>query len=315
VALSKKEPFPSNARKDIMTFGKGDILSFEFFPPRNIQEFSLLEESCKLLAPYNPTFISFTDGAGGSKNRDIIDAVRIVRKYLKAEIVAHITSCDKEEEDIDNIVSLYLDEKIDSFLIIRGDCPTNEFLMDLDDLEEQINKGFNHASDLISYLSNKELNKIGFGAFPAGHPEDKKREDTIETFRLKVEAGGTFSATQLFFDADEYVSFYEEIRKFDNATPIYAGIMPLVSLRQAERFAEICDITLPKDLIEGFTACTNKEEERDFGLRYIASLCDSLIQQNADGLHFYTLNRSTAFIEIAKKMKRLNLEERKEIGK
>jgi len=314
VALSKKEPISLNARKDIMTFGKGDVLSFEFFPPRNVQEFSLLEDSCKLLAPYSPNFISFTDGAGGSKNRDIIDAVGIVRKYLKTEVVAHITSCDKEEEDVDNIVRSYLDENIDSFLIIRGDCPANEFLMDLDELEEQISRGFNHASDLIKYLSKKELNKIGFGAFPAGHPEDKKREDTIKTFRLKVEAGGTFSATQLFFDVDEYISLYEEIRKFDDNTPIYAGIMPLVSLRQAKRFAEICDITLPKELVEGFTACTNKEEERDFGLRYVANLCDSLIQYNVDGLHFYTLNRAAAFIEIAKKMKRLNLEGRTEVG-
>ena len=43
-----------------------------------------------------------------------------------------------------------------------------------------------------------------------------------------------------------------------------------------------------------------------FGISYIAELCDDLIEFNADGLHFYTLNRATAFIDISKKMKRFN---------
>ena len=286
-----------------MTLRKDKVLSFEFFPPRNLQEFTLLEESCNLLAPFNPSFISFTDGAGGSSNRDILEAVDIVRKYFKTEVVAHITSCDKEEEDIDKIISLYLEKGIDSFLIIRGDCPTNEFLIDLDELEKGLNNGFRHASELIQYLNTKGLKKIGFGVFPSGHPEDKKRLDTLETFKLKVDAGGTFSATQLFFDVEEYINFYDEIREFDKKTPVYAGIMPLVSLRQAERFAEVCDIDLPIKLREGFIKCKTKEEEREFVLAYIAELCDLLLDYNTDGLHFYTLNRATAFIEIAKRMK------------
>ena len=291
-----------------MTFGKDEVLSFEFSPPRNIQELNILEESCKLLAPYNPSFISFTDGAGGSKNRDIIEAVRILRKHLTTEVVAHITSCDKQEEDVDKMISTYLNEEIDSFLIIRGDCPTNEFLIDLDELEQEMNGSFRHASDLIEYLNSKKINKIGFGAFPAGHPEDKEREEMLQTFKRKVNAGGTFSATQLFFDLEEYTRLYEEIRQFDKTTPIYAGIMPLVSLRQAERFAEVCDIDLPEKLRRGFLECSTKEEERDFGLSYIADLCDSLIEYSADGLHFYTLNRAAAFIEITRVMKSFNLQ-------
>ncbi len=297
-----------------MTFGKEQVLSFEFFPPRNMKEFDLLKESCSLLAPYSPNFVSFTDGAGGSKNRDIIDAVKIVRKYLDTEIVAHITSCDKQKGDVDRIINTYLEENIDSFLIIRGDCPTNEFLIDLDELEDEINTEFKHSSDLIEYINTKNVQRIGFGAFPGGHPEDKNKEQTLSTFKKKVEAGGSFSATQLFFDINEYKNLYKQIRVFDNTTPIYAGIMPLVSLVQAERFAEICDIDLPEKLREGFLDCKNKEEERDFGLSYISDLCDSLIENNADGLHFYTLNRAGPFIEIESKMKMMNFSKTNEIS-
>ncbi len=289
-----------------MTFGKGDTLSFEFFPPRNLDEFATLEQTCSSLASFEPEFVSFTDGAGASKNRDIIEAVKILRKYVDTEVVAHITSCDKQEEDVDKIVNSYVDEGINTFLIIRGDCPTNEFLVDLDDLEKEFNSGFRHASQLIEYLKSNNFNNIGFGAFPSGHPEDKQWKETLNTFKIKVEAGGTFSATQLFFDVDDYKSLYKDIRKFDSLTPIYAGIMPLVSLKQAERFAEVCDIELPKKLKDGFSKCKSKEEERDFGISYIAELCDDLIEFNADGLHFYTLNRATAFIDISKKMKRFN---------
>ena len=93
-----------------MTFGKEQVLSFEFFPPRNTKEFDLLKESCISLAPYSPNFISFTDGAGGSKNRDIIDAVKIVRQHLDTEVVAYITSCDKQKVDVDKIINAYLEE-------------------------------------------------------------------------------------------------------------------------------------------------------------------------------------------------------------
>ena len=295
-----------------MTFGKENTLSFEFFPPRNMKEFDLLKESCSLLGTYSPNFVSFTDGAGGSKNRDIIDAVKIVREYLDAEIVAHITSCDKQKGDVDQIIDTYLDVNINSFLIIRGDCPTNEFLVDLDELEDEMHTDFKHSSDLIGYLKTKEIENIGFGSFPAGHPEDKDREETLSTFKKKVEAGGSFSATQLFFDVDEYLNLQKEIRQFDEKTPIYAGIMPLVSLMQAERFAEICDIELPKKLREGFLDCNSKEEERDFGLSYISDLCDTLIENNVDGLHFYTLNRAGPFVEIESKMKMMDFSKTKE---
>ena len=297
-----------------MTFGKEKVLSFEFFPPRNMKEFDRLKESCRLLAPYSPNFISFTDGAGGSKNRDIIEAVKIVREHLDTEIVAHITSCDKQKGDVDKIINNYLEENIDSFLIIRGYCPTNEFLIDLDEIEDEIHTEFKHSSDLIEYIKTKNIKRIGFGAFPAGHPEDKNKEDTLSTFKKKVEAGGSFSATQLFFDLNEYKTLYKEIREFDETTPIYAGIMPLVSLVQAERFAEVCDIELPQKLREGFLNCKSKEEERDFGLSYISDLCDALIENNADGLHFYTLNRAGPFIEIETKMKTLNLSKTSELS-
>lgn len=297
-----------------MTFGKEQVLSFEFFPPRNTKEFDLLKESCISLAPYSPNFISFTDGAGGSKNRDIIDAVKIVRQHLDTEVVAHITSCDKQKVDVDKIINAYLEESINSFLIIRGDCPTNEFLIDLDELENEINTEFKHSSDLIEYINTKNIKRIGFGAFPSGHPEDKNREQTLSTFKKKVEAGGSFSATQIFFDIEEYKNLYKEIRQFDATTPIYAGIMPLVSLIQAERFAEVCDTELPSKLREGFLDCKSKEEERDFGLSYISDLCDSLIENDADGLHFYTLNRSRPFIEIESRMKMVNFSNTSELS-
>ncbi len=169
-----------------MAFGKEKVLSFEFFPPRNMKEFELLKESCNVLGSYSPNFVSFTDGAGGSKNRDIIEAVKIVREQLDTEIVAHITSCDKQKGDVDQIIDSYLEVDINSFLIIRGDCPTNEFLVDLDELEDEMHTDFKHSSDLIEYLKTKDIDNIGFGAFPAGHPEDKNREETLSTFKKNV---------------------------------------------------------------------------------------------------------------------------------
>ena len=84
----------------------------------------------------------------------------------------------------------------------------------------------------------------------------------------------------------------------DSKVPIYAGIMPLLSLDQAKRFAEICDVELPKKLEEGFQKCESKEKERSFGIQYITEMCNELMEYGVDGLHFYTLNRSKAFVDI-----------------
>ena len=284
-----------------MLFEKNLELSFEFFPPRNEREYTSYENTVKELSVYDTSFVSFTDGAGFSKSREIIRAVKILREYSNTEVVAHITSCDKGKKDIDNLIDTYIENKIDSFLIIRGDCPRDDFLMDLDE-NESFETDFKYSRDLIQYLNQKSISKIGFGAFPSGHPEDKNFEETINTFLLKTNLGGTFSATQLFFDAAEYIKFYQEVRKHEIAIPIYAGIMPLISFDQAKRFAQICDISLPKKLAEGFQSCKSKEEEREFGINYISELCDDLISFNADGLHFYTLNRFRAIKDIFTKI-------------
>ena len=183
-------------------------LSFEFFPPRNNKEYKSLEETYKVLSKFEPTFVSFTDGAGASKNRDIIKSVKILRKYSETEVVAHITSCDKEKIDVDELIDEYQKNDITSFLVIRGDCPTNEFLVDPDEIDFSGENEFRHASDLIEYLKSKGINNIGFGAFPTGHPEDKSFEQTVETFKIKSNLGGNFSATQLFFDSEEYKIFF-----------------------------------------------------------------------------------------------------------
>jgi len=278
-------------------FGRNLELSFEFFPPRNEREYDSYEKSVIELSEFNPAFVSFTDGAGFSKNREIIRAVEIYRKYSNSEIVAHITSCDKDKTDVDKIINTYLENKIDSFLVVRGDCPRDEFLMDIDDLENT-NIVFEYSSDLIAYLKQSNIDKIGFGTFPSGHPEDDDINQTISTYKIKVNQGGIFSATQLFFDSQEYLNFRKKIQVLDNNVPTYAGIMPLISYEQANRFAKICDIKLPKKLHEGFQQCNSKDQERSFGINYITEMCNELIEENVDGLHFYTFNRYKAFKEI-----------------
>ena len=281
-----------------MIFSKENELSFEFFPPRNNKEYTNLEETYKVLSEFNPTFVSYTDGAGASKNRDIIKSVEILRKYSDTEVVAHITSCDKEKIDVDLLLSEYQENNITSFLVIRGDCPTNDFLIDPDEIDFSGENEFRHASDLIKYLKYKGVSNIGFGAFPSGHPEDKSFDQTVRTFKAKSDLGGNFSATQLFFDSKEYIRFHKTMKEEDSKVPIYAGIMPLLSLDQAKRFAQICDVELPKKLEEGFQKCESKEKERSFGIEYITEMCNELMEYGVDGLHFYTLNRSKAFVDI-----------------
>ncbi|WP_025209373.1 methylenetetrahydrofolate reductase [NAD(P)H] [Hippea sp. KM1] len=267
---------------------KKTTISFEFFPPKKAENEHTLFETIEVLKKHNPDFVSITYGAGGSTKDKTIDWTLKIKQTYHLNPMMHLTCISSNKETVDTIAKTLKENKIDNILALRGDIPKdfNPSTME-----------FKYAYQLIEYLKRNWDFSIGVAGYPEGHPESPSLEKDIEYLKMKIDAGGEFIITQLFFDNTKFFDFIERAEKAGIDVPIIAGIMPILSLNQVKRFVEMCGATIPKKLIDSLTG-KDKEESYKIGTDYAIKQCEELLEGGVRGLHFYTLNKYNATKEI-----------------
>ncbi len=269
---------------------KKRTLSFEFFPPKKVENEYTLFNTIDVLKKYNPDFVSITYGAGGSSKDKTIEWTLKIKKQYGLNPMMHLTCITTTREFIDEIIDTLKANGIDNILALRGDLPEG---FDKSKME------FNHAYQLAKYLKGKEDFSIGVAGYPEGHPESPSLEKDVEYLKMKVDAGGDFIITQLFFDNSKFFEFLDRLKIFRINIPVIAGIMPILSLTQVKRFVEMCGATIPKKLLDKLEG-KSKEDVYKIGVEYAINQCQELIESDVKGLHFYTLNKFNATEEIIK---------------
>lgn len=277
---------------------KKHSFSFEFFPPKNQDGFEDLYKTIGRLKELNPTYISVTYGAGGGTRRKTIDLVSKIEHEIGLESMAHITCVGSTEEEIDNILMAYKDNDIENVLALRGDPPQGEEIF--------IPKkgGFRYANELVAFIKEKYDFCIGVAGYPEGHIECPTLEEDLENLKRKVDVGGDFIVTQLFFDNCFYFDFVERARKIGITVPIIPGIMPILNLGQVKRFTEMCGSSIPDKLLQKLESV--KEDNaavEEFGIDHALKQCQNLLDNGVSGIHFYTLNRSKATRQILQNLR------------
>lgn len=280
--------------------------SFEFFPPKQESGFQKLYEVIAELEPYDPSFVSITYGAGGSTRLLTHDLVVQIREKTKIPPIPHLTCIGHTKEEIFDILVRYAQAGVHNILALRGDPPKDASFEMKDD-------SFKHAHELVSFI--KEFNaqgihpdKRGFGigvaAFPEGHPSTPNRLREMDYLKQKVDCGADYLCTQLFFDNHPFFDFRERCLLNGIDLPIIAGIMPVTTLSGMQRMAELSGGTVfPSSLMkalnraEGDPACVER-----VGVLYAARQCSELLDNEVNGIHFYTLNQSKATREIYKSL-------------
>ena len=143
--------------------------------------------------------------------------------------------------------------------------------------------------------------EIGIAGYPEGHPQCLNRTRDMEHLKRKVDNGGCFIITQLFFDNADFYRFRDEARAMAIKVPIVAGIMPITNVSQIKRFVSMCGAKIPHRLLTKLEALDeNPDTVHKFGVDYAAMQCEDLLFNEVEGLHFYTLNKSKATVEIVK---------------
>lgn len=268
---------------------RGPTLSFEFFPPKDEIGFWDLYRTIESLKPLGPDYISVTYGAGGSTRRKTVDLVARIKGDLGVEAMAHMTCVGSTRDDIAQVLDELSQKKLENVLALRGDPPKGESAF------IPTRGGFSHANELVAFIRERYRFCIGAACYPEGHPEAPDLDRDLANLKRKVEAGADFLITQLFFENADFYRFRERAEQAGIAVPILAGIMPILGVAQIKRFTQMCGARIPKDLLTRVEAVEDDVEAvRHIGTFHATQQVRDLIHQGVAGIHFYTLNRSTA---------------------
>ncbi len=277
-------------------------VSFEFFPPKTEEGERQLFETIKELKTLNPTFVSVTYGAGGSTRDRTRNVVKRIHEEIGLNVMAHLTCIAHTKEELIEILRDYQSIGIDNILALRGDVPH-----DKPDFRPP-EGACRYAKELVELIKGNfgDYFSVGVASYPEGHPESPNMEWEVKFFKEKVSAGADFSITQMFFENSYYYKFLDLCERAGIDIPIIPGIMPITNFKQIKKFASMCGATIPQSLIEKMEPVENKPEEvAKIGVEFAIKQCEELLSYGVPGLHFYTLNRSKATLEIYSAIKNL----------
>lgn len=268
---------------------RGRTFSFEFFPPKTDAAQLSLGRTIAELETLHPSFVSVTYGAGGSTRERTRDLVTWMRRETSISPMAHLTCVGHTRGDIAEILQAYTDAGVENILALGGDPPT--------DPADVRPSDYGFASDLVNELRAAGQFSIGVAAHPEVHPRSSSRSDDRKFLAEKMRTAD-FAITQFFFEVEHYVCLVEELAALGIDKPIIPGIMPVTNKSQVLRMAEMSGAAFPQDLAQRLAKVEDPEEVRSIGVEAATELCAQLLDAGAPGLHFYTLNRSSATREI-----------------
>jgi methylenetetrahydrofolate reductase (NADPH) len=271
----------------------GPVFSFEFFPPRTTAGSQALVRTIGELHRLHPDFVSVTYPLEPSRRHLTLELVSKIKYEVGIESMAHLTCVGSTREHLSEELESLEQAGIENVLLLRGDRPSGE------DEGREPEQDFAHASDLAAFVRGRFAFCIGGAAYPEKHPEAPDFETDLENTLTKVRAGCEFLITQLFFDNDDYFGFVKRARATGIGVPILPGIMPITNVQGIKRMTQLCGATIPPDLLAELERSGDDEQAvARIGIAHAQAQCQALLDGGAPGIHFYTLNRSTATREI-----------------
>ena len=276
---------------------KTPFLSLEFFPPKDRAEWPAFFATVERLTALNPLFASVTYGAGGSTQGDTVEIVSRLSQDYSLETMAHLTCIGADAATLTTFLDQLVQAGVHNVLALRGDLPADASPEVFASLPLQ------NASDLVTFIrtSHPEIG-VGVAGYPETHPEATSPDGDLAYLKLKIDQGGDFIVTQLFFDNQHYFDFVRKARALGIEKPIIPGILPVVSLKVIQRIVSLCGAAIPPAFLQALEAADQQGGAAavlEVGVAYARKQAQELLSAGAPGVHLYTLNRADAVLPLA----------------
>ena len=272
----------------------GPTFSFEFFPPKTEEGERQLWRAIRELESLRPSFVSITYGAGGSTRDTTVAVTERVATDTTLLPMAHLTAVNHSVAELRHIIGRLAAVGVRNILAVRGDPPG-------DPMGEWIQhpQGVLYAEDLVRLVRQSGDFSVGVAAFPYKHPRSPSIDSDTEYFVRKCRAGASFAITQMVFDGDDYLRLRDRVAATGSDVPILAGVMPVTQMSTIARSEQLSGAPFPPALGAEFERVADDPVAvRQLGIERCSQMCTTLLREGVPGIHFITMNRSTATREV-----------------
>jgi methylenetetrahydrofolate reductase (NADPH) len=294
VSLGLPSRLPTSPAIGELIRRSGPTFSFEFMPPKTPEMETLLWQTVRQLEPLRPDFVSITYGAGGSTRDTTVAVTERIAGETTLLPMAHLTAVNHSVAELRHVIGRLAAAGIRNVLAVRGDPPG-----DPTGAWVRHPEGVLYAEELVRLLRESGDFSVGVAAFPYKHPRSPDIETDTRNFVRKCRAGADFAITQMFFEAEDYLRLRDRVARTGCETPIVPGVMPVLRMATIERSVQLSGAPFPPALRDRFEAIAGDDAAvRALGIELCGAMCRRLLDEGAPGIHFITMNRSTATREV-----------------
>ena len=269
-------------------------ISFEFFPTKTAEGAATHVHVRQALYARQPEFCSVTYGAGRSTHSGTFAMVQAIQQEGVAA-ASHFSCIGATRQSVRSQLQQLKDMGVRRLVALRGDLPSGYGL----------GGEFQYASDLVAFIRAEfgDFFHIEVAAYPEVHPQARSPEADLRALAAKAQAGANSAITQYFFNADAYARFVDDAQRLGVGIPVVPGIMPILNATQLMRFSDATGAEIPRWIRLRLQAFGDDTASiRAFGLDVVTRLCEQLRSLGAPGLHFYTMNQSTATLALCDRL-------------